>query len=211
MRDKIVVLEGARLSGKTHLFGSLLRDPGNGPFGAAAYDLFDYRIKDDGFIRRKEFNYLAGANEKLTEAYVIGKDASLTQRLSETRGRLLVDRYMLTSAVYSRVFRGHPLSHGQIYLEDMMKFIQEYHPGLKKRLHFFVLIPDPEIAISETIKGREDKDKEHGMKDSIALLELQNDLYQEHGERLSHWGFNVDFIESFQTNPEVKKQIEALI
>lgn len=222
MRNKIVVLEGPRLSGKTHLFEKLNLTPGyhggqntgSGPYWVAPRDNFDHRIKDDGFIRRNEFNFIREGGKKypsLIEAYVIGKDASLTQRLSETHGSILVDRYMITSAVYSRVFRKMPRAHGMIYIENMMKFIQQFHPSLKERLHFIVLIPDIDIALEETIKGREGKDEHLGMEDTRKALKQQEELYKFYGETLDRWNFKIDFVQSFQTNPDVKKEIQGLI
>ena len=212
MTRKIIVLEGPRLSGKSYLFKTLRKDPGNGPYSAAAYDLFDHRIKDNGFIYRKHFRGITEVRSELnTEAYVIGKDVALTQRLAETKGDLLVDRYLITSAVYSHIFRDFPIRLGEEYVEDMTKFIAEFYPNLKKRLHFIVLVPDAEEAMEKTIKGREGKDKEHGMEDSVYILNRQIFMYEKYGRTLQKEGFKLDFVDSFHSDENVVKTIEDLI
>ena len=220
MTRKIMVLEGPRLSGKSYLFENLGITPGhtaghntgNGPYWVKARDRFDHRIKDNGFIYRKHFRLISDVrSESNTEPYVVGKDVALTQRLAEVKGRALVDRYMITSAVYSHIFRNHPIKLGEEYIEDMVQFIGELFPELKERLHFVVLIPDAEEAMEETVKGREGKDKEHGMKDSVELLNRQIFIYEKYGRFLQKKGFKLDFVDSFHSDENVQSRIEDMI
>jgi hypothetical protein len=93
----------------------------------------------------------------------------------------------------------------------MMKFIQEFHPHLKKRLHFIILVPDIQRALEETLRDREGKDSHLGMEDTKELLELQDELYKLHGETLDRWDFKVDFVDSFHRDGNVLHNVGRLI
>ena len=142
------------------------------------------------------------------ESYIIGKDVSLIQRLAETPGTMLVDRFLITSAVYSHVFRDYDVEMGHDYLNEADNVIMKNYSDLIERLKFFIIIPNVELALSEGLKGREGKD---GLKDDEDLLNLQIELYKSHSDFLKKLDYDVTILDSYHTNPSVKEQIGKIV
>jgi len=198
MTSPIIVLEGPRLSGKTWLADHIW-DLVNHP-----HETSGNRIKDLAFTYSKSFDFV----DEEFESFIIGKDVALAQRLRDEEFSVLTDRFMLTTAVYSNVFRNFPESRGEDYLKRMTSLIAEHMPDLKERLHYYVLIPErPEMTLKGTL-GRENKD---GLKDSVELLERQARLYMKYAKKLEMSGFEVECLPTYHTNPQVLDTIMQTI
>jgi thymidylate kinase len=209
MKDnRITVIEGPRLAGKSRIVQYLQKLYSDGSHQHGLYPipevdwLFKHVVKDVAFNYIKEFGFIENPRE--LESFVTGKEMALTQRINSHEKSVLVDRYLITAAVYSHVFRKFPTSVGETYLQEMNSIIDKDFANLKRRLRFFVIIPDIDRALEEGLTGREGKD---GLEDNKALLQTQINLYTKYALMMEKMGFKVKIRDSYHLDPDVSRHI----
>lgn len=209
VQNKIVVIEGPRLAGKSRIVNYLGKLYTDGSYACGVYPssntdwLFKHVVKDNSFNYIKEFKFIDKDQGRL-ESFVMGKELALTQRINACKEKTLVDRYLITAAVYSHVFREFPVHVGETYLEEMNSIIREDFFRLKQRLRFFVIIPDITRALDEGLTGREGKDE---LKDNRDLLQTQINLYNKYAIMLKDMGYWVRRKFSYHIDPDVARHI----
>jgi len=209
VQNKIVVIEGPRLAGKSRIVNYLGKLYTDGSYSCGVYPspstdwLFKHVVKDNSFNYIKEFKFI-GKDEGRLESFVMGKELALTQRINACKETTLVDRYLITAAVYSHVFRELPVHVGETYLEEMGSIISKDFFHLKQRLRFFVILPDITRALNEGLLGREGKDE---LKDNRDLLQTQINLYNKYAKMLKDMKFKVKIKDSYHLDPDVARHI----